>query len=112
MMKLYIVRVVTSKRVIGLFWCDFPELIMLVDEEINPVETEYCRIDEAATLRWGRRGPKVGVYVPYDYRDEEGSNVYCRTIGQAMWAADGLEPFFGDDIPADRWDALPTIDRD
>ena len=64
MMKLFIVRVVTSKRIIGLFWCDFPELTMLVDEEINPVEAEYCRIAGTASLRWGSRGPKVGVFVP------------------------------------------------
>src|SRR5262245_43059548 len=67
-MKLYIVRAVGSKRIIGLFWCSFPELSMLVDEEINPVHAEYCQVSGEASLRWGSKGPKFGVNVP----DEDG----------------------------------------
>ena len=69
-MKLYIVRAVGSKRIIGLFWCSFPELSMLVDEEINPVHAEYCQVSGEASLRWGSKGPKVGVNVPLDQAED------------------------------------------
>jgi hypothetical protein len=111
-MKLYIVRDVTSKRIIGLFWCDFPELTMLVDEEINPVEAEYCRIAGTASLRWGSRGPKVGVDVPLDTTEDGPWEAYQQSIGRSMWAMDALAAFFGGKVPTKRWEPLPTLDRD
>jgi hypothetical protein len=66
-MKLHIVREVGSKRIIGLFWCSFPELSMLVDEEINPVcagkqGTDYRR---QRAIRSGRGRTLGDIYPKY-----------------------------------------------
>ena len=112
-MKLYVVRYVKAKRIIGLFWCkNLAKLAMLVDNETDLANAEYAIVDEAAVIRWGSRGPAVGVHVPYDFADEKDSNAYYRRLGHGIFFTDALQDFFGGEVPDSRWKRLPALDQD
>ena len=84
-MKLFIVRQIFEKHIIGLFWCkNVSQLLWLVDEDADPLTAEYAVVEKSAVIRWNRNGPTVGVDVPYDQAQEGDPNFYYNRLGRGI----------------------------
>jgi hypothetical protein len=50
--------------------------LWLVDEDADPLTAEYAVVEKSAVIRWGRRGPTVGVKVTYEEIEAQSPNSY------------------------------------
>jgi hypothetical protein len=61
-------------------------------------------------IRWGSRGPTVGVDVPIDEADEQDPNAYYNRLGRSMYFTGALFDFFGEEVADKRWKRVPQVD--